>query len=83
MTCSPQIAAVAQTSPLERAIAAAGGPSALGRNLGISHAAVIKWKRCPAERVLAVEAASGGAVSKEELRPDLYPPPTGDRSAAA
>lgn len=68
---------------LKRAIEAAGGPSAVGRLFQVSHSAVLQWKRCPAERVLILAAATGGAVSKEELRPDLYPPPAGDRSAAA
>ena len=60
-------------TPLKRAIAAAGGASKLARKLGITHQAVMKWRRLPAERTLEVEAATG--VSRHELRPDLYPPP--------
>lgn len=60
---------------LERAIAAAGGQAALGRALGVSQPTIHDWlhgtKRVPAERVLAVEEASG--VSRHELRPDIYP----------
>lgn len=47
----------------------------MARALGIYPQAVNKWvkaKRVPAERVLQLEAVSG--VSREELRPDLYPP---------
>ena len=55
---------------LKRAIEAAGGPTKLGRQLGISGAAVVMWGRLPATRVLEVERITG--VPKELLRPDLY-----------
>ncbi len=48
--------------------------TALAKKLRISNAAVCKWirkGRIPAERVLAVEAATG--ISRHELRPDIYP----------
>ena len=52
----------------------AGGPQGLARALGdITPQAISQWKRVPAERVLGVERASG--VSRELLRPDLYPTP--------
>jgi TorA maturation chaperone TorD len=57
---------------LERAVEAAGGVSALARALGVSQPTVSNWERVPAERALAVEAATG--VSRSVLRPDLYPP---------
>ncbi len=38
---------------------------------GISSAAVCKWRRVPAVRVLKVEEISG--IPREVLRPDLYP----------
>lgn len=56
---------------LEQAIGAAGGVGALARALGLTQPAVSLWKRIPAERVVAVEAATG--VSRSALRPDLYP----------
>lgn len=56
---------------VDEAIAAAGGPSALCRELGIRPEATYSWKRIPAARVLQVEAASG--ISRHLLRPDLYP----------
>lgn len=43
----------------------------IARGLGITHGAVSQWKRVPAERVLDVERLTG--ISREELRPDLYP----------
>lgn len=45
----------------------------IARALGISRNAVGKWKRVPAERVLAIEAFTG--ISRHDLRPDLYPRP--------
>jgi TorA maturation chaperone TorD len=59
---------------LNEAIDAAGGVAALARVLGVSQPAVSAWEKVPAERVLAVEAASG--VSRQILRPDLYPSDT-------
>lgn len=58
---------------LKNAIATAGGPAALGRALGISSQAVSQWERAPAERVLEIERAVQGRVTRHELRPDLYP----------
>lgn len=50
------------------------GLAPLANHLGVSYQAVHKWFRkgkIPAERVLAVEAATG--VSRHRLRPDIYP----------
>ena len=56
------------------AVRAAGGVTELARRIGISQPSVSNWTRVPAERVLAVEAATG--VSRDVLRPDLYGKPT-------
>ncbi len=67
---------------LEQAIEAAGGVGALARTLGIAQPSVSAWNRIPAERVLAVEAATG--IARSILRPDLYPEsrhPTGAANA--
>lgn len=56
---------------LQQAIRAVGGISALARALGVTQPAISGWVRVPAERVVAVEAASG--VARHVLRPDLYP----------
>ena len=53
---------------LDRAIDAAGGIAQLARKIGITN-----WNRVPAQRVIAVEAATG--VSRKQLRPDLYSEP--------
>ena len=58
---------------LERAICAAGGVAGLARKIGISQPSVSNWNQVPAQRVIAVEAATG--VSRKDLRPDLYGEP--------
>src|SRR5262249_4773966 len=55
---------------LDEAINVAGGVGALAKKIGISQPSVSNWSRVPAERVLAVETATG--VSRAILRPDLY-----------
>jgi DNA-binding transcriptional regulator YdaS (Cro superfamily) len=57
--------------PIQRAIDQAGGLVALAGLLRVAPSTLSEWRRIPAERVLAVEQASG--VSRHELRPDLYP----------
>ena len=61
-------------APLAKAVRLAGGPAAVGRlyTPPISSQAVSQWTRCPAERVRALAAATGGQVSEVQLRPDLY-----------
>src|SRR5262245_8518684 len=68
---------------LQEAIRVAGGVSELARRIGISQPSVSNWDRIPAERVLAVEAATG--VARTVLRPDLYDsqPPVVDEVDAA
>ncbi|WP_024508639.1 molecular chaperone TorD family protein [Bradyrhizobium sp. ARR65] len=55
---------------LNRAIDAAGGVAQLARKIGIAQPSVSNWNRVPAERVVAVEAATG--VPRKVLRPDLF-----------
>jgi TorA maturation chaperone TorD len=61
---------------LSEAIQAVGGVSELARRIGISQPSVSNWDKVPAERVLAVEAATG--VERMRLRPDLYREPASD-----
>ena len=58
---------------LECAIDAAGGVAQLARKIRIAQPSVSNWTRVPAQRVIAVEAATG--VSRKVLRPDLYNEP--------
>jgi DNA-binding transcriptional regulator YdaS (Cro superfamily) len=64
-------------TPLERAVKAVGGQSALGRLLGVSQATVWYWirtgKSLQAEHVQTVTAATG--IPPHELRPDIFPAP--------
>jgi TorA maturation chaperone TorD len=55
---------------LSEAIRAVGGVSELARRIGISQPSVSNWDRVPAERVMAVEAATG--IARSVLRPDLF-----------
>ena len=55
---------------LVEAIRAAGGVSELARRIGIAQPSVSNWDRVPADRVAAVEAATG--VPRAKLRPDLF-----------
>lgn len=61
-------------NPVARAIAAAGGTRRVAMKLNVSTQAVSKWRRrLPAERVIELEQLTRGAVSRYDLRPDLYP----------
>ena len=58
------------------------GLQPLASHLGISYQAVQRWfvrGKIPAERVLAVEAATG--ISRHELRGDIYPVETNQQVA--
>jgi hypothetical protein len=55
---------------LDRALATAGGPSALAKLIGIAPQAISQWKEVPLRRILDVEKATG--VPREILRPDMY-----------
>lgn len=58
---------------VQKAAAKVGGVVALARELGIKHSSLHSWRRVPAERVLAIESASG--IPRHELRPDLFHSP--------
>jgi TorA maturation chaperone TorD len=62
---------------LATAVEIVGGQAQLARLLGVSQPNVWHWlhkaERVPGEYVLKIEAATGGRVSRHELRPDLYP----------
>jgi TorA maturation chaperone TorD len=55
---------------LQEAIQAVGSLTELARRVGISQPSLSNWNRVPAERVIAVERATG--VARAVLRPDLY-----------
>jgi len=61
-------------SPIERAIDAAGGQTKLADHCQVSPQAVQQWiiNGVPANRASCVEKATDGAVTRSELRPDLF-----------
>src|ERR1051325_6067359 len=65
-------------TPLETAVSLVGGQAKLARILGVTQPNVWHWlhksERVPGEYVLKIEEATGGKVSRHDLRPDLYPP---------
>lgn len=64
-----------QRAALDRAISILGGVGAAAKRLKVTPQAIHKWrkKQVPSGRVLEIEAATGGQVTRQELRPDLYP----------
>lgn len=74
------------STPIEKAIEAAGGVNALSQSIGVTPPAVSQWKArgiAPPERCIAIEQATGGSVTRYELRPDVFGlMPTPDEAAA-
>ena len=66
-----------EVEALEKAVELAGGQTALAESIGVKQTHIWNWlnrdKRVPAERVIAVEQATDGRVSRHSLRPDIYP----------
>lgn len=60
-------------TPLEKAILILGNRSQLAKKIGITPWAVSRWdvNQPPKKRCLAIEAATDGQVTAEELRPDI------------
>lgn len=57
---------------LKEAIRIIGGPTAVGDILGVTSQAISQWRVCPAIRVLAMEGACDGHISRHDLRPDIF-----------
>lgn len=66
-------------NPLSKAAKIVGSRAALARDLGVTGESVRKWelRRPPAERCLAIERATGGQVTRYDLRPDIFGPAPG------
>lgn len=65
-----------ELTPIRKAVAIVGNQTKLAEILDVAPSAVQQWvaaNHVPAKRVLAVEAATGGQVTRSELRPDIYP----------
>jgi DNA-binding transcriptional regulator YdaS (Cro superfamily) len=61
---------------LELAIDAMGTQQALADALGIKSPSITEWRdrKVPAERCIPIEEATCGAVTRYELRPDVFGP---------
>lgn len=59
---------------IERAAEQLGGQSKLAESLGVTPMAVTLWKQrgVPPERCIPIEQATGGAVTRYDLRPDIF-----------
>jgi DNA-binding transcriptional regulator YdaS (Cro superfamily) len=60
--------------PVDRAALILGSVAALARALGVTKAAAHQWKesgrRVPIEHCTPIELATGGVVTRRDLRPD-------------
>lgn len=62
-----------QKKPIEKAADILGGAVNLAALLGVSAQVVSNWKQrdaVPIERCVAIEQATGGQVTRRDLRPD-------------
>jgi DNA-binding transcriptional regulator YdaS (Cro superfamily) len=70
--------------PIDKAISILGGVSRTAEALGVVQGAVSNWiarKSVPASRCLAIENATNGAVTRYELRPDVFGEPAKTKAA--
>lgn len=62
---------------LEKAVQVAGSQSALAHAIGVKQQHVWHWLnragQIPAEYAIPIEQATGGVVTRHDLRPDIYP----------
>lgn len=77
---------MSSTEALERAIEIAGGQSALARKIGRAQGHVHYWLRgakygVPPHAAIDIENALNGAVSRHDIRPDIFGPKRSGRAA--
>jgi DNA-binding transcriptional regulator YdaS (Cro superfamily) len=65
----------ASQKALLRVIDMHGSENSLAKKLGVAQQTINNWldRGIPPHRVLGIEKASNGAVTRHELRPDIYP----------
>jgi len=71
---------------LESAVKALGTQEALAAALGIRSPSISEWRKrgnVPVERCVAIEQATNGAVTRYELRPDIFGPAPAKEGEAA
>lgn len=59
---------------LQKAIKLSGGVASLAKQLGISSQAVSQWSSTPVKHCPKIEKATSGAVTRADLRPDIFGP---------
>jgi len=59
----------------------AGGPSAVAKLFGITSQAVSQWEVIPADRCIPIEHFINGAVSRYQMRPDVFGAPAEEQVA--
>ena len=64
------------TSPMHKAIEIVGSQNKLAKILGKRQSVIWTWLKrgyISAEYAIPIEQATGGLVTRHELRPDIYP----------
>ena len=66
-------------SSIQRACDAVGSPSKLAQAIGVNRQFVHQWlhgaRPVPPARCISIEKATGGTVTRYELRPDVFGDP--------
>ncbi|WP_411393486.1 transcriptional regulator [Xylella fastidiosa] len=63
-----------------------GSVNALAASLGVRQSAISNWRargRVPAERCIVIERVTNGAVSRYQLRPDIFGTPHKSQAGGA
>jgi len=72
---------------ISEAVRAVGGQVALAKQLGVNPSLISQWVtgrlQVAARHCLAIEAATGGRVTRYALRPDVFGPPANDEDESA
>jgi len=62
-----------ETEAFKRVVEIVGSKAEIARQCGVTGQHIQKWKsRVPAIHVVKLEKLTGGAVRREELRPDVF-----------
>lgn len=74
-------------TPLERAVKAAGGQTALAARINRAQGHVYYWLRhakngVPPSVAIEIEAALNGEITRHDLRPDIFGPAPSPEKAA-
>lgn len=79
LTATLRLAKFLCMDAISEAVNAVGGQAALAKHLGVNPSLISQWVTCrlkvAARHCLAIEAATGGKVTRYALRPDVFGPP--------